>query len=167
VLSEGLFVVHQGKFWVGGERSSCVFPSSSPVGRPWGESCGGNGLVLRLLFFHPRLPMAAMTCLPVVIRRYVTIISPLLTMYFLLLVSGLPTCEGKEQARYMRTPEYVPFTSGLQSCLDITNFRLVASRGAFQRSQGLPGLPRAYFHRDSAAASSLRVAANRREAGVV
>lgn len=36
--------------------------------------------------------------------RYVCLLSPLLTMVFLLLLSGLPTAEGAEQAKYMRTP---------------------------------------------------------------
>jgi hypothetical protein len=36
---------------------------------------------------------------------YVALVSPLLTMVILLFLSGMPTAEGPEQARFMKTAE--------------------------------------------------------------
>lgn len=44
------------------------------------------------------------TILSAIVCRYVSLVSPLLTMLFLLCLSGLPTSEGVNQAKYMKTP---------------------------------------------------------------
>jgi hypothetical protein len=39
--------------------------------------------------------------------RYIALVSPVMTMLFLLLLSGLPAAEGPALAKYMKTEEYV------------------------------------------------------------
>jgi hypothetical protein len=45
--------------------------------------------------------------------RYIALVSPVATMLFLLLLSGLPAAEGPALAKYMKTEEYgAAFRSG-------------------------------------------------------